>query len=323
MKALFYMSFDKKTEWIDDGQQLVENQLGTALLTFLATDFDGFSSELAVHPDDLDHPVDREKLAEVVAAKIRPLHPFLESALHPMFFEEKKMLGLRYRVLEMQKLHSDLSVLVDDVFLIDEHKESPLQRLCMRQSRDKLLAAKLAGLSEFMCVERRTYIDGRQFEPVLSPAQKIEPPKNITSRLFVGSDDLQAVLLMEMQEMAQQNVKLKKCAYCGGYFQPFSSRTVYCDRLVGETEKTCKELAAKEKHEKKIAADEGLSLYQRRNKAYAMRVSRAPGVYKDTEYQAWKQTAEAAVKRYIESELPLDELARTLAIPTAKTGQAD
>lgn len=230
MKALYCLGFEKKTEWIDDGQRLVVDQLGTALLTFLATDFDAFSNELAVYPEDLDHPVDREKLAESVAAKIRPLHPFFENALRPMFFEEQKMLGLRYRILEMQKLHSDLSALVDEVFLMDERKTSPLQRLCMQQSRDKLLAAKLAGLSEFMCVERRTYIDGRQFEPVLSPAQEIEPPENITSRLFVGSDDLQAVLLTELEEMAQQNVRLKKCAYCGGYFQPFSSRTVYCDR---------------------------------------------------------------------------------------------
>ena len=161
------------------------------------------------------------------------------------------MLGLRYHVLEMQKLHSDLSTLVDDVFLMDERKESPLQRLCMHQSRDKSLAAKLAGLSKFMCVERRTYIDGHLFEPILSPAKEIEPPENITSRLFVGSDDLQAVLLTELEEIAQQNVRLKKCAYCGRYFHPFSSRTVYCDRLVGETEKSCKELAAKEKYERK------------------------------------------------------------------------
>lgn len=318
MKALYCLSFEKKTEWIDDGQRLVEDQLGTALLTFLATDFDAFLNALAVHAEDLDHPVDREKLAETVAAKIRPLHPFFENALRPMFFEEQKMLGLRYRILEMQKLHSDLSALVDKVFLMDEHKTNPLQRLCMQQSRDKLLAAKLAGLSEFMCVERRTYIDGRQFEPVLSPAQEIEPPENITSRLFVGSDDLQAVLLTELEEMAQQNVRLKKCAYCGRYFQPFSSRTVYCDRLVGETGKSCKELAAKEKYEKKIAADEGLSLYQRRNKAYAMRVSRAPEIYKDAEYQSWKAASEAAVKRYVDGELTLAALSQMIKLPEKK-----
>jgi len=321
MKALFCLSFENKTEWIDDGQRLVENQLGTALLTFLTTDFDAFAEELDVHPKDLNHMVDREQQAETVAAKIRPLHPFFESALLPMYFEEQKMRGLRYRILEMQRLRSEFSALVDEVFLADGRSESPLQRLCMQQSWDKMLAAKLAGLSEFMHVERRTYINGHQFEPVLSPAQEIEPPENITSRLFVGSDDLQAVLLTELEEMAQQNVRLKKCEYCGRYFQPFSSRTVYCDHLVGKTGKTCKELAAKEKHKQKIAADEGLSLYQRRNKAYSMRVSRAPEIYKDAEYQAWKENAEVAVKQYVEGELSLEGLTQILEIPTTKTGR--
>lgn len=322
MKALYCLSFDKKTEWIDDGVKLVEDQLGAALLTFLATDFDTFLNELVVTADDLNHPTDREKLAEAVAAKIKSQYPFLTSALLPMSFEKKKVIWLRYRLLELDKLRSDLCTLVDDVFLMDQRKESPLQRLCMRQSRDKLLAAKLAGLSDYLRVERRIYIGGQEFVPILSPAQEIKPPEDITSRLFLGSDDLQAVLLTEIQEMAQQNVRLKKCAYCGGYFQPFSSRTVYCDRLAGKAGKTCKELAAKEKYEKKIAADEGLSLYQRRNKAYAMRVSRAPAIYQDAEYQAWKQAAEAAVKQYVDGTLDLEHLTQILEIPNAKASHS-
>lgn len=205
--------------------------------------------------------------------------------------------------------------IIDEVLIAHSDNLICLQRLCMLQSRDKLLAAKFASLSDSMRVERRTYLNGRQFEPILSTAKEIT---NITSRLFVGSDDLQAVLLTELEEMAQHNIKLKKCAYYGSYFRPFSTRTVYCDRLVGETGKTCKELAAKEKYEKKIAADEGLSLYQRRNKAYAMRVSRAPEIYKDAEYQAWKATAEVAVKQYVDGKLSLDELKSYLSIPKAR-----
>lgn len=134
---------------------------------------------------------------------------------------------------------------------------------------------------------------------------------------------MQAVLLTELEEMAQQNVKFKKCAYCGSYFQPFLCRTVYCDRLVGETGKKCKELATKEKFKKKITADEGLSLYQRRNKAYAMRVSRAPEIYKDKDYQAWKKKAETTVKQYVDGALSLEELTQLLAIPSAKTVHID
>lgn len=57
------------------------------------------------------------------------------------------------------------------------------------------------------------------------------------------------------------------------------------------------------------AADEGLSLYQRRNKTYAIRVSRALEIYKDAEYQTWKENAEAAVKQYMGGEPSLDAYA--------------
>lgn len=36
------------------------------------------------------------------------------------------MLGLRYRILELQKLHSDLCALVDEGLLMDERKGNPL-----------------------------------------------------------------------------------------------------------------------------------------------------------------------------------------------------
>ena len=72
---------------------------------------------------------------------------------------------------------------------------------------------------------------------------------------------------------------MKKCEYCHRYFIPFSSKALYCDRSVGDTGKSCKELAVKEKHEKKIAADDGLKLIRQRIKTYDMRVRRTPAIY--------------------------------------------
>lgn len=46
-----------------------------------------------------------------------------------------------------------------------------------------------------------------------------------------------------------------------------------------------------------------------------MRVSRSPAVYKDTEYQAWKTEAEAAVQRYINGDLSLEALEFVLELP--------
>ncbi|WP_352415966.1 DUF6076 domain-containing protein [Oscillibacter ruminantium] len=314
MKALCCIGFDRKIEYIDTGDKIVEYPLGTALLTFLTTDFDRYLGQLM----NENGRFTGSNIAEALKADFGDIHPFLESVLLPITFEADPLVWLERKLETLKKLQSDLAHVVDAVLLMDARKNTPLQRLCMLQRQEALLAARFTSLSDVMRVERRVYVNGRVFEPILSHGQEIPPPKTVTSHLLVGSDDLQAVLLTELQEMAAQNIKLKKCAYCGGYFQPFSIRTVYCDRLVGETGKTCKELAAKEKYEKKIAADEGLSLYQRRNKAYAMRVSRTPEVYQDAGYQSWKAASEAALKRYVDGEITLEILDHLTKLPEKK-----
>lgn len=318
MKALCCIGFDRKIEYIDTGDKIVEYPLGTALLTFLSTDFDRYLGQLTNENGKFTGSDSAEALKSQTVADLGDIHPFLGSVLLPITFEADPLVWLERKLETLKKMQADLAHVVDAVLLMDAQKNTPLQRLCMLQSQETLLAARFTSLSDVMRVERRVYVNGRVFEPILSHVQEMPPPKTVTSHLLVGSDDLQAVLLTELQEMAAQNIKLKKCAYCGGYFQPFSIRTVYCDRLVGETGKTCKELAAKEKYEKKIAADEGLSLYQRRNKAYAMRVSRTPEIYKDADYQVWKATAEAALKRYVDGEITLEMLDESVKLPKVK-----
>ena len=313
MKALYCMSFEKKTEWVNTGTKLVEYQLGETLLTFLCADFASYERQAEVHREFFGREKEADVLAEEIIHKLSPVHPFLENALRPACFEDQKLSWLYRKLLGFHQLQNELADLGDVVFLPDHRGLTAMQRVCVLQNEHKHIAAQFAALSDSLRAERRIYVDGREFDPLQERFHAV--PEKIESRLIFGSDDLRTVLMTELEEMAAQNIPVKKCAYCGGYFIPFSSKTVYCDRTVGETRKTCKELAAKEKYEKKIASDEGLSLYQRRNKTYAMRVSRSPAVYKDTEYQAWKTEAEAAVQRYINGDLSLEALEFVLELP--------
>ena len=118
--------------------------------------------------------------------------------------------------------------------------------------------------------------------------------------------------------MVEQGIELKKCEYCHRYFIPFSSKALYCDRSVGDTGKSCKELAVKEKHEKKIAADDGLKLIRQRIKTYDMRVRRTPAIYTDAAFQIWKAQAENARNRYVNGELTYEELDALTQLPKKK-----
>ena len=82
--------------------------------------------------------------------------------------------------------------------------------------------------------------------------------------------------------------------------------------------KSCKELAVKEKHEKKIAADDGLKLIRQRIKTYDMRVRRTPAIYTDAAFQAWKAQAEDARNRYVNGELTYEELDALTQLPKKK-----
>jgi len=137
----------------------------------------------------------------------------------------------------------------------------------------------------------------------------------LESHIFMVAEELAPLLFEELEEMAEAGLHVRTCEYCGKYFVPFSSRTLYCDRLVGETGKTCKELAAREKYEQKIAEDEGRALFNRRCKAYAMRVHRDPTRFSEEEYHAWRDYAELSLKAYMQGKLSLELLKMVLELP--------
>lgn len=310
MRALFCMGFENNREFIDCGDKVVEDQLGSVLIAFLSTDFKPW-----IRKSELDHTAESfEKLCREIEA----CHPFYYLALRPIVASDDATRLLNRWVLQMEFLQDQVSQIVNPVFLPYQDGLNDMQRLCMLQSKEPQFAAKFMRIPEQLHAERRTYVDGSRFLPVFSPAGGISPPFSVQSRMFFGTDDFETILLFEIEQMAEMNSTLRKCGKCGKYFQPFSSRTLYCDRVQADSGKTCKELAAKEKYEKKIAADEGRSLYRRRNRTYAMRVSRAPKTYLKKDYNTWKVAACDALEQYERGELTLEQLDAALALPEKK-----
>ena len=310
MKALFSMGFEGEKELLDIGVKVVEDQLGSLLISYLSTDFAPWIAKS-----------ERQNTAESferLCHEIKVYHPFYELAIHPILVGTEPMDQLRRWTLHMEYLQGQLRQIVDTVFLPYHDGLTAMQRLCLLQSREHAIAAKFMRVPEILHAERKTYINGKEFLPILSPVRNLSAPFAVQSRMFYGTDDWETILLVEIEQMAEKNIQLRKCAHCGGYFQPFSSRTLYCDRVQAGFGKTCKELAAKEKYQKKIAADEGRSLYRRRNRTYAMRVSRAPKVYLKKDFNTWKVAACEALEQYERGELSLEQLDAALILPDKK-----
>jgi len=181
-----------------------------------------------------------------------------------------------------------------DAVLVTQDERTALMRL-----RDLCEARPRPGKNAVLKAERRFY----------------EGEAGLESRLFLCCDDCAALLFASLEQMAEAGLTVRRCEYCGGYFVPFSSRTLYCDRMVGDTGKSCKELAAREKYENKIADNEGRTLFNRRCKAYAMRVRRDPVRFNEEEYRAWKDYAELSLKAYSQGKLSMELLQMVLELP--------
>ena len=314
MRALYCLSFGRKKEYVETDFAPVEYQLGTAVITFLSTDFSPLRAKLRERATPM---MEHQAISEV-KNKLSAVHPFLERFAQSLFFEERLADALDERLKGFENLQKELSAFVDAVLLPDCSGLNAKQRLALCMSRDFQIATKVAGLNQKMYVERKIYVNERNYDPALIADRITEPPKSVRFARVESSDDLCATLLTELLEMVEQGIKLKKCEYCHRYFFPFSSKALYCERMVGNTGKTCQEIAVKEKHEKKIAADDGLKLIRQRIKTYDMRVRRTPAIYTDAAFQAWKAQVEEARDSYVNGELTYAELEALTQLPKRK-----
>lgn len=311
MKAFYKMSFDELSNnmvILDCGTGLVEEHLWDFPILFLSTDFSAIASKL--HDD---------KISDLqIQEDIKNIHPFFEFSVLPLAFEEDHRRWLIQWTEHMERIQKELEYMVDDIFLSCEKTSTILQCFCRYLAQNKLIAAKYSKVADQIKAETLYYIGGTEFSPQLYAWEKYDSTEQIKSYLMLGTDDMEAALFLMIQRLAERNIELRRCEFCGKYFHPFSVRTVYCDRKNPETGKTCKEQAAKIKYEEKIAADEGRTLYQRRTKTYSMRVARSPAVYKKSDYLIWKNKASDALEAYTAGKLSYEQLDVILALPERK-----
>lgn len=288
--------------------------LGSFLISFLSIDFTSYKEQLFAHKS----PKELRALLPRMKAEISNIHPLLECALRPINpFYTDELGEMKLLISKFILYQETLSTYVDRVLLSDGSSLSPLQKYCKFLTEDCLAAKRFMELPAVLHMERKIYCNGVEFNPYLQ-LHAIPASKEVTSSLVITSNDFEAILLVCFEQMVENDVYLKRCEYCGLLFHPYSRKAIYCDRPIDNTGKTCKIVAAREKHEKKTAANDGLLLYRKQDKAYSMRVRRAPNVYKDADYQKWKIRAKAALDMYIDGNLTFTALVAYLELPPIK-----
>jgi hypothetical protein len=114
-----------------------------------------------------------------------------------------------------------------------------------------------------------------------------------------------------VRECLRRGLWFRRCNSCGKYFALTGySNTEYCDRLFGDSDKTCKEAGAVRLYRTKIIADPKIQAY---NRAYKKRFAwiKYKKISKEAFYE-WSERARVQRDRCLAGEISLEELERWL-----------
>lgn len=114
---------------------------------------------------------------------------------------------------------------------------------------------------------------------------------------------------------------IARCENCGNFFVPKTKKkTLYCDRIFAD-EKTCKQVAPKQKHKILVENDPVIEAYDRTQRKMYKRLERAADTpfknvrYMDYEmYDNWLRTAQNTKKDYIAGNLTAEEALKVIEV---------
>ena len=102
------------------------------------------------------------------------------------------------------------------------------------------------------------------------------------------------------------DLRMQKCKYCGRYFGVADNyRSEYCNRLIKNSTKTCKELGSVKLYEQKLMENPAVREYKRSYKSHNSRVRY--GSMTKEEFSAWSKAARKMRDKCIAGEITLEE----------------
>lgn len=126
----------------------------------------------------------------------------------------------------------------------------------------------------------------------------------LTQSLYINH--LHQLCYIEFFQMVEKNIFIRKCKNCNKYFIPYSRPdTLYCDRLISEDGKTCKDVGAMNVYREKVKEDPIMEMYNRVYKKYNARVR-----YKkitQADFYDWSEKAREMRDKAKSGEITLEE----------------
>jgi len=214
--------------------------------------------------------------------------PFIEATLEIIE-------AFRNQIEHLQQIKNDIFYIIEHV--LDMEKTDDIQS-------DVALLKKMEDNNELKELDADKLIGSLKLRRIMINESGLSLMKT-----FYASTDIASLVFLELEEICEKNIKLRKCQNCQRYFIPMKRNVIYCDRIFSNG-KTCKMFGPGNIYRKKNSDDETYAIYNKeRNKRFMSQKRETNPVLKDKKskaYKTWMVNVADLRQRYYEGKISID-----------------
>lgn len=201
-------------------------------------------------------------------------------------------------------LQTYLSDLVEQVFTVGEGEDTALRYFALQQQ----FGEDSYPPFEFENVRYGTAIKGvgglYPYDEMLE--EETQDDETIIVTELLETEDPEAFSEFLLYRYLQEDLHLRRCKYCERWFATHGhTKLEYCDRLIENSTKTCREMGSLRLYEQRKMEDPAMREYKRSYKTHNARIRY--GIMTREEFTAWSVEARARRDLCTAGKLPLEE----------------
>ncbi len=201
-------------------------------------------------------------------------------------------------------LQTYLSDLAEQVFTVGEGEDTALRYFALQQQ----FGEDSYPPFEFENVRYGTAIKGvgglYPYDEMLE--EETQDDETIIVTELLETEDPEAFSEFLLYRYLQENLHLRRCKYCERWFATHGhTKLEYCDRLIENSTKTCREMGSLRLYEQRKMEDPAMREYKRSYKTHNARIRY--GIMTREEFTAWSVEARAKRDLCTAGKLPLEE----------------
>lgn len=186
-----------------------------------------------------------------------------QTAIRPAYLRPW-LLGVQRIFSSLKTCQEQLVPLLDQVMGGDPREKGGILRRYAELQREDMRYRNLVEGSYLALSPRFHISSNHKIYRYDGAGGSIPAEQKLEGHTYMATDRLDALTIWEFEMVCGNEIPLRRCAYCNRYFQPYSVVSCYCDRPVeGKGGKTCKEIGAMSKHQKKVSHNEAKTMYKK------------------------------------------------------------